>query len=113
MPVTAGLRQPQLAVSAALLGRISRGLRWIRSGLSASPGVFRPHTRLRSLPNKATSELTGWLIGQPVFTLRAGGSWSLQPGSAPAALRLGRARPGRPSQLSPGTRFAFATARTN
>lgn len=67
----------QLAVSAAVLGRISRGLRRIRSGLRVSSSMFRPQTRLRSLPNKARRELTGWLRGHPVFTLRAGGSWSL------------------------------------
>lgn len=33
--------------------------------------------RLCSLPNKARRELTGWLRGHPVFTLRASGSRSL------------------------------------
>lgn len=119
--LTAGLGRQQLAVSAAGLGRISRGLRWIRSGLRVSSSMFRPQTRLRSLPNKATRELTGWLIGHPVFTLRAGGSWSLQPSSAPGhrsatpALAEPRrisaareAKPGHRAQLR-GTRFGFTT----
>lgn len=120
--LTAGLRQQQPAVSAAELGRISRGLRWIRSGLRVSGSMSRPQTRLHCLPNKATCELTGWLIGHPVFTLEppSPASPPLLRGTAAPAPCLqsprhpwdtGAAQQGKPGHYSQlrGTRFGFTT----
>ncbi|KAK4825736.1 hypothetical protein QYF61_002175 [Mycteria americana] len=88
----------QHAVSAAVLGRISWGLGWIRSRLRAlhrHPACSVPRHCRRSLPNKARRELTGWLIGHPVFTLQTSSA-----AAAGAYLPLRQAEGAQPALLN-------------